>query len=78
MIKVINTAPSNTMRTDEIATETAKTIEVTAVVAVMSIFCKNKCKLQSANPGNEKPSCQGKVPIFWRKILADQETFLRK
>jgi hypothetical protein len=24
----------------------------------MSIICKNKCKLQSASPGKEKPSCQ--------------------
>jgi hypothetical protein len=35
---------------------------VTVVVTVMSIFCKKKCKLWSANPGNEKPFCQ-KVEI---------------
>ncbi len=28
------------------------------MVAVMSIFCKKKCNLQSANSGNEKLSCQ--------------------
>jgi hypothetical protein len=57
-IKVANTAPSETTRADEIAIETAKTGKVTAVVAVMSIFSKKRCKLQNANLGNEKPSCQ--------------------
>jgi hypothetical protein len=38
--------------------ETAKTGKVTAVVAVMSIFSEKRCKLRSANCGNEKPSCQ--------------------
>jgi hypothetical protein len=57
-IKVINTAPSKTTRADEIAIETAKTSKVSAVVAVMSVFCRKKCKLRSANPGNGKPSCQ--------------------
>jgi hypothetical protein len=56
-IKVVNTAPSNTTSTDENANETAKTGKVTAIIAVMSIFCRKKCNLQSANPGNEKPSC---------------------
>jgi hypothetical protein len=46
------------MRANEIAIETAKTGKVTAVVAAMSIFCKKKYKSRSANPGNEKPSCQ--------------------
>jgi hypothetical protein len=46
------------MMADEIAIETAKTDRVTAVVAVMSIYCKNKCKLWSANPGKKKPSHQ--------------------
>jgi hypothetical protein len=41
-IKVANTAPSNKMRATEIAIETAITSEVTAVVAVMSIFCKKQ------------------------------------
>jgi hypothetical protein len=31
---------------------------VTEVVAVMSIFSRKRCKLWSANLGNEKPSCQ--------------------
>ncbi len=35
-IKVTNTAPSNNMRADEIAIETAKAGKVTAVVAIMS------------------------------------------
>jgi hypothetical protein len=57
-IKVANTAPGETTRANEIAIETAKTGKVTAVVAVMSIFSKKKCKSQNANCGNEKPSCQ--------------------
>jgi hypothetical protein len=46
------------MRANEIAIETAKTGKVTAVVTVMSIFSEKRCKLLSANHGNEKPSCQ--------------------
>ncbi len=57
-IKVANTAPSETMRADEIAIKIAKTGNVTAVVEVMSIFTKKICKLRSTNCGNEKPSCQ--------------------
>ncbi len=58
LIKVVNTAPSETTKADEIASKTTKTGKVTAVVAVMSIFKKKRCKLRSANLGNEKPSCQ--------------------
>jgi hypothetical protein len=46
------------MKADEIAIETAKTGKVTAVVAAMSIFSEKRCKLQSTNCRNEKPSCQ--------------------
>jgi hypothetical protein len=46
------------MKADEIASKTAKTGKVTAVVAVMSIFKKKRCKLQIANLGNERPSRQ--------------------
>jgi hypothetical protein len=46
------------MSAEEIVIETAKTGKVTVAVAVMSIFSKKRCKLQSANPGNEKPSHQ--------------------
>ncbi len=79
-IKVINnSAPSNNMRAEEIAIETTKPGKVTAVVTVISIFCRKKCKLQSANLGNEKPSCQ-KVESanILMKIPANQATFLRK
>jgi hypothetical protein len=38
--------------------KTAKTGKVTAVVMVMSIFSKKRCKLRSADLRNEKPSCQ--------------------
>ncbi len=57
-IKVINTALSKATKADEIAKETAKTGKVTAVVAVMSIFKRKRCELQSASLGNERPSCQ--------------------
>ena len=39
-IKVVDTALSETTKADEIASETAKTGKVTAVVAVISIFKK--------------------------------------
>jgi hypothetical protein len=46
------------MKADEIASETAKTGKMTAVVVVMSIFKIKRCKLQIASLGNERPSCQ--------------------
>ncbi len=57
-IKVVDTALSETMKVDEIMSETAKTGKVTAVVAVMRVFSSKRCKLRSANLGNERPSCQ--------------------
>ncbi len=57
-IEVVGTASRNIIRADEIGIETAKTGKVTAVVMVISIFCRRKCKSRSANPGNIKPSCQ--------------------
>jgi hypothetical protein len=56
--KVINTALSETMKADEIVSETAKTRKVMAVVAIMSIFKKKRCKLRSTSLGNERPSRQ--------------------
>jgi hypothetical protein len=47
LIKVANTAPSETTRADKIAIETTKTGKVTAVVVVMSIFSKKRCKSRS-------------------------------
>jgi hypothetical protein len=44
--KVINTAPSNTTRAYEMANKTAKTGKVAAVVTVMSILHRKKCKLR--------------------------------
>jgi hypothetical protein len=60
LIKVVDTALSETTKADEIASKTTKTGKVTAVVAVMSIFKKKRCKLQSANLGNKRPSHQKK------------------
>jgi hypothetical protein len=66
------------MKADQIASETTKTGEVTAVVAVMSIF-----KKKNANCGTLISEMRGllakrrKEPIFRRKIPADQEAFLK-
>ncbi len=46
------------MKADNIASDTAKTGKMTAVVAVMSIFKKKRCKLRSTTLGNERPSPQ--------------------
>jgi hypothetical protein len=58
LIKVVNTALSETTKAEEIVSETAKTGKVTAIVTVMSIFKKKRCKLRSAIVGNERTSCQ--------------------
>jgi hypothetical protein len=58
LIKVAATAPIDNMRTNEIAIETARTGKVTAVVTVMSIFCKKSCNLQNAKSEDKKLSCQ--------------------
>ncbi len=57
-IKVFNTALSKTTKADKIESKTAKSGKVTAVVAVISIFKKKRCKLRSASLGNERPSRQ--------------------
>jgi hypothetical protein len=57
-IKVADTALSIATKADEIAKETAETGKVTAVVTVMSIFKRKRCKLRSASLGNERPSRQ--------------------
>jgi hypothetical protein len=57
-MKVIDTALSETMKADEITSETVKTGKVTVVVAVMSILKKKRCKLRSTNLRNERPSRQ--------------------
>ena len=77
-IKVVETALSVATKADEIALETAKTGKVTAVVAVMSIFKRKKCKLRSTSLGNERPTCQkAERANFCRKIPADCKTFLK-
>jgi hypothetical protein len=66
------------MRANEIAIETAKTGKVTAVVTVMSILVKKdaSCRVLIAEMRSLLAKRQKEL-IFWRKILADQETFLR-
>jgi hypothetical protein len=44
LIKVAKIALSKTMKADEIAKDSLKTGKVTAVVAVMSIFKRKRCK----------------------------------
>jgi hypothetical protein len=78
LIKVVNTALSETTKADQIAIKTAKTGKVTAVVAVMSIFSK-----KNANCGALILEMRGllakrrKEPIFHRKIPTDREAFLK-
>jgi hypothetical protein len=77
-IKVVYTVLSETTKADGIASKTAKSGKVTAVVAVMSIV-KNK----DANCGALILEIRGilakkrKEPIFQRKIHTDREAFLK-
>ncbi len=72
MIKVANTAPSETTRVDEIVIETAKTSKVTAMVAVMIIFTKKDASRRALIAEMRSLLAKRqKVPIFRRKILAD-------
>ncbi len=57
-VKVVDTALSETMKVDEIASKTAKTGKAMAVGVEMSIFNEKRCKLWGASLGNEKPSHQ--------------------
>jgi hypothetical protein len=75
-IKVVNTALSETTKADEIVSETAKIRKVTAVVAVMSIISRKRCKLLISEMRGLLAKRQ-KEPIFWRKIPADREVFLK-
>jgi hypothetical protein len=78
-IKVVYTALSETTKADEIASETAKTGKVTAVVAVMSIFKKKRCKLRSTCLGNERPSCQkAEIANFLEEITRGSKSLSQK
>ncbi len=78
-IKVAAIAPIKITQADEIAIEISKTGKVNAVVAVVSIFSKNRCNLRSAKSGNEKPSCQKTESAHSPEgNPADQVTFLQK
>ena len=78
-IKVVETALSVAMKADEIALETAKTGKVTAVVVVMSIFKKKKCKCGALfSEMRSLLAKEQKEPIFHRKFPVDCETFLKK
>jgi hypothetical protein len=78
LIKVVDTALSETTKADQIAIETAKTGKVTAVVAVMSIFSR-----KDANCGalilemRSLLAKRQKVPIFRREIPTDREALLK-
>jgi hypothetical protein len=70
-IKVATTAPDN-IRADEIAINTAKTGKVTAVVTVMSIFCRERCNSQNAKSRDKKLLAKRqKVPNYQREIPSD-------
>jgi hypothetical protein len=60
------------MRADEIAIETAETSKVTAVVAVMSIYCKKDAICGTLIPRTRSfLAKRWKVPISQRKIPVD-------
>jgi hypothetical protein len=75
LIKDATTAPSGNMRADEIAIETAKTDRMTAVIALMSIFEKKDAICGMLNLRMRSFLA---MPISWRKICVDRDTFLRK
>jgi hypothetical protein len=71
-IKVFNTALSETTKADEIASKTAKTGKVTAVVAIMSILKKKDVNCRAlVSEMRGLLTKRRKEPIFWRKIPAD-------
>ncbi len=77
-IKVANTALSETMKADEIATETAKTGKVTVVVRVMSILVEKDANCRALiSEMRSLLAKRQKEPIFWRKVPADQEALLK-
>jgi hypothetical protein len=76
-IKVVDTAPSENIRANKFVIKTAKISKVTAVVAVMSIYCKKDAIHKALIPGMRSLLAKRqKVPISWSKIPADRETFL--
>jgi hypothetical protein len=67
------------MRAYEIANETAKTGKVTAIVELTSIYCRKKHNSQSlVLETRSLIATRQKMPSYWSKIPANQETFLRK
>jgi hypothetical protein len=78
LIKVANTASSETTRANEIAVKTTKTSKVTAVVVIMSIFSEKdaSCGALIAEMRSFLPK-RRKVPFFQREIPTYQETLLR-
>jgi hypothetical protein len=79
LIKVVNTAPFENIRANEIKIETTKTCKVTALVAVMSIYCKKDAVCGALTLGTRSFLTKKQIiPMSQRKITADQKTFLRK
>jgi hypothetical protein len=78
LIKVADTALSETTKADQIAIKTAKTSKVTGVVTVISIFSR-----KDANCGalilemRSLLAKRRKEQIFWKKIPADQKALLK-
>jgi hypothetical protein len=72
LIKAANTAFSETTKADQIAIRTAKTGEVTAVVAVMSIFSRKDANCRALiSKMRSLLAKRQKEPIFRRKIPLD-------
>jgi hypothetical protein len=75
-ITVADPASSDNNRADEITIETAKTSKVTAVVAVMSIFCKKDSICLALIPGMRSfLTKRHSVAISQRKILWIEKPF---
>ncbi len=78
LIKVVDTAPTNNMRADEIAIETAKTGTVTAVIIVMSIILRRSVSQRVLILETRSLLAKiWKVPISQRKFPRDHKAFLR-
>jgi hypothetical protein len=78
LIKVANTASSETTRANEILVKTAKTSKVTVVVVLMSIFSEKEASCGALiTEMRSLFSKRRKVQFFRREIPTYQETLLR-
>jgi hypothetical protein len=74
LIKVVNTAPSENIRANEIEIETTKTCKVTVLVAVMSIYCKKDAVCGALILGTRSFLTKRQIiPISQKKVPAEQK-----